>query len=209
MISGLIDPQWLLQDPHVGGLVRRNVAEMPAILADVDEEVLSRCAFYQINLYDLPLVYSTGTGTTSATDTTITGIGTAFDTEVVVGKIMAVGDEKRIVESVVSATELTINMAFSSEVSGASFEVSGFLKTIPLKRFGVAYALKSFCERFHGSGQGVKDVYYDKIPMLVDKVKTADSHLSKKAILGIYDPDTGVPAAPEDLGSSSSGVGYL
>lgn len=63
----------------------------------------------------------TGTVSKTAASTTLTGSGTAFDTELSVGQLISVpgtAAEKRVVIAIASATSLTVNSAFANSASG-------------------------------------------------------------------------------------------
>ncbi len=74
-----------------------------------------------------------GTGSLSSTGITVTGSGTSFNTELEVGDEIRADDQTRIIASITDDTNLTVNNAFDSDLSGASFEYS-----IPLFTAGVA-----------------------------------------------------------------------
>lgn len=62
----------------------------------------------------------TGTGATTASSTTLTGTGTAFLTELKVNDSIAVGSEYRTITVVTDNTHVTVSVAFSNSVSGAT-----------------------------------------------------------------------------------------
>jgi hypothetical protein len=66
------------------------------------------------------------TGTLSSTTTAVTGSGTAFDTELVVGSLISINgsDDIRQVTAIASATALTVNAAFDTDLSADSAVVS-------------------------------------------------------------------------------------
>ena len=65
---------------------------------------------------------ATATGTISGASTTITGSGTAFESELVVGSRIFDAGETRTVTAIASDTSLTINSAFSSDPAGSAFD---------------------------------------------------------------------------------------
>ena len=69
-----------------------------------------------------PLVPAAGTGTISSTDTSVTGLGTSFATEVQVGDTITASGEEKIVTNVLSDTSLNVSTAFASNLSGVSFQ---------------------------------------------------------------------------------------
>ncbi len=209
MSRGFIDPSWLDVDEHSSALVRRSVSSLDEVYKKAERKVLSACAFYQINLFDIPLDYTAGTGTISSSDTTVTGVGTAFTTELTVGKLLSVGDEKREIVSISNDTTLTIAAALGNEVTTTSFEYSGSIDTIPLKEYAISLALLYLFRAAWGSGQGQRDIYFEKMQEYKQDVGDSYGMLSKNSILGIYEPATGIPDSPEDLGASSSGYGYI
>tara|TARA_R110002020_G_scaffold213427_1_gene420220 strand:+ start:20647 stop:21099 length:453 start_codon:yes stop_codon:yes gene_type:complete len=60
------------------------------------------------------------TGTLASTGTAVTGTTTAFDTELEVGQFIEAGGELREVTDIADATNLTVNAAFSPDLSGAT-----------------------------------------------------------------------------------------
>ncbi len=63
----------------------------------------------------------TGTVAKAASSATLTGTGTAFDTELSVGQVISVpgtAAERRVVTAIASATSLTVNRAFGNTASG-------------------------------------------------------------------------------------------
>lgn len=69
----------------------------------------------------IPL-YANLTGTATATDRTVTGVGTRFDTELQVGDNVYYQGEARAVESISSATTLTISDPFTADGSGVTLQ---------------------------------------------------------------------------------------
>lgn len=69
-------------------------------------------------------VTGTGTGTISTSETTVTGVGTLFLTELAVGKMIIVGTEKKTVTAITSATVCTIDSNFDTELSASAFDYS-------------------------------------------------------------------------------------
>lgn len=71
-------------------------------------------------------IYGTGvvtaTGTITATGTAVVGSGTAFTSELSVGKGIRVGDEVRYISAITDDTNLTLETAFTADPSGATFE---------------------------------------------------------------------------------------
>lgn len=65
---------------------------------------------------------ATGTGTVSSSGTAVTGSGTLFTTQLVVGGVIIVGGEARVITVITDATHLTLDRSFSSAASGASFQ---------------------------------------------------------------------------------------
>jgi hypothetical protein len=62
----------------------------------------------------------TGTVTVTAASKTVAGSGTAFDTECHVGELIAVGTQVREIQSIASATSLTVSLAFDTTSAGAT-----------------------------------------------------------------------------------------
>ena len=69
-----------------------------------------------------PVAATAGTGTISSTDTSVTGSGTSFTTEVKVGDTITASGEEKIVTNVISDTSLNVSTAFTSGLSGVSFQ---------------------------------------------------------------------------------------
>lgn len=85
------------------------------------------------NLSGAAFTYSvwsgTGTLTTSGT-TTVTGSGTSFTTQLQVGSTITASGQTRTVTAIASNTSLTVDMAFSPNLSAASFT---FANGLPLR----------------------------------------------------------------------------
>lgn len=64
----------------------------------------------------------TGTGTISSSGVNITGVSTLAGTEYGVGSQLIVGYERRTVATITNATSFTVDEAFASNLSGASFQ---------------------------------------------------------------------------------------
>jgi hypothetical protein len=62
----------------------------------------------------------TGTVSVTAASKTVTGSGTAFDTECHIGAKIIVGTQVREIQSIGSATSLTVSLAFDSTAAGAT-----------------------------------------------------------------------------------------
>ena len=78
------------------------------------------------SVYVAPLGAEAGTGTITSSATTVTGSGTAFNTQLHVGDILTSnGGQNRIVTAIASATSLTISAAFSPNITtGTTFVFS-------------------------------------------------------------------------------------
>ncbi|MCP4339628.1 MAG: hypothetical protein GY799_12235 [Desulfobulbaceae bacterium] len=202
---GLVNKDWLKEDEHIGALVDRNVSKMPYIMAAVDRKILSAVAFNQVNFFDIPLIYASGTGTISTSETAVTGVLTLFSTKVEEGKILQVGDNKMLVVSVESDTSLTISTALDTELSGEAFEISQYVDSIPLIDYGIAVGLHKCCKSFLGSGKGEDDIYRKKMPDYEKDMMDAYNKLTKESITGIYDPETGVPDPKESFFTTTTG----
>ena len=63
----------------------------------------------------------TGTGTISSTGTAVTGAGTSFTTELVVGDLIEADGQKKKVISITDNTNLTVDFAFDSDLSSEAF----------------------------------------------------------------------------------------
>ena len=196
-LQNLIDPNWLKEDEHVGSVVTRNPANLAYILNYVDEKIISVLAKKQVNLFDVPLKQSAGTGTISSDGTAIVGSGTSFSTELSVGVIITAGTQSSLITAITDNTNLTVSKSFSPDISGETFTISGYVDSIPLKRYGVAVGLLKMCTSFHGSGRGEKDIYFDKKTDYEKEMVDALSILTKESITGIYDPETGIPDSVE------------
>ncbi|MBI3804504.1 MAG: fibronectin type III domain-containing protein [Nitrospirae bacterium] len=72
----------------------------------------------------------TGTLTTSGT-TTVTGTGTSFQTQLQVGSTITAAGQTRTVMTIASNTSLTVDTAFSPNLSGAAF--TSFFTDLPLR----------------------------------------------------------------------------
>lgn len=72
-----------------------------------------------IVLYGDPL--TSGTGTISSLGTTLTGVGTAFTSELKVGSIIRAGGAERRVTEITNDTALTLDEAFYPDITGLSF----------------------------------------------------------------------------------------
>lgn len=64
----------------------------------------------------------TGPGTISGTTTAITGVGTQFN-KLKAGDIIAVGSQRRVITVITNDTSLTVNLAFSPTISGATYTI--------------------------------------------------------------------------------------
>lgn len=73
---------------------------------------------------------SVGTGTISTTGTAVTGSTTAFDTQLIVGDVIEVSGERRIVTAISSATAMTIHKAFTPDLSAQAFNFVTFTEMI-------------------------------------------------------------------------------
>lgn len=60
------------------------------------------------------IVTSTLTGTVATSGTTVTGTGTAFETEIITGETISIGNQDRIVTAITDDTHLTVNTAFTT-----------------------------------------------------------------------------------------------
>jgi len=76
-----------------------------------------------LGLYPTGESGTTGTGTISSSGTTVTGVGTAFLTDISVGQYIKSGTQKRQVTVVTNDTSLTTATAFSPALSGASYSI--------------------------------------------------------------------------------------
>lgn len=68
--------------------------------------------------------YLTLTGTASSSGTTVTGSGTTFQSQLVVGDAIKADGEVRVVTAIANNTSLTINAAFTSPLAGDTVEKS-------------------------------------------------------------------------------------
>jgi hypothetical protein len=66
-----------------------------------------------------------GTGTIDSMGTSVTGTGTVFTTELLVGNQISAGGEIKTVSSIVSDGELTVDSVWISDLAGASFTYPG------------------------------------------------------------------------------------
>jgi hypothetical protein len=83
---------------------------------------------------------SSGTGTISSSGTTVTGVGTAFTTEIIGRCWIKADGEYRQVMTVTSDTSLTVNAAFTAPLAGDTFErVRASITGIPSQQYGVYY----------------------------------------------------------------------
>lgn len=71
-----------------------------------------------------------GTGTITSSGTAITGVGTLFTTELVVGGSITVGKQSRIISAITSTTALTITTAFTPEVTAVPFTIGNPKATV-------------------------------------------------------------------------------
>jgi len=74
-------------------------------------------------------LYSNLTGTATTADRTITGTGTRFDTELQVGDSVYYQGESRAVESISSATTLTISEPFTADGAGVTLQRDNLIAT--------------------------------------------------------------------------------
>ena len=72
--------------------------------------------------YSQPASQMIGTVTTTADSKTVTGSGSYFDTQLVVGDLITIGGETRKITAIASATSLTVKDNFVGANSGATFE---------------------------------------------------------------------------------------
>lgn len=63
----------------------------------------------------------TGTGTVSTTGTAVAGVSTLFTTELAVGGMIIISSQARFISAITDATNLTLDRALTSNVSGQSF----------------------------------------------------------------------------------------
>ena len=91
-----------------------------------------RTATNQFQVNDFQAI--TGTVSTTATSKTVTGSGTAFLTELVIGDYIKIGDEILAVETVDSDTQITLEVASTVTASGSTISksVSILSVTLPL-----------------------------------------------------------------------------
>lgn len=80
-----------------------------------------------------PLSGTTGTGTISSSGTAVTGVGTSFDTELVVGDSIWIGTNTnatliRFVTVITDATHMTINAAPATAYAGDAFKYAHWTK---------------------------------------------------------------------------------
>lgn len=68
-----------------------------------------------------PLAGTSPAGTISSTGTAVTGAGTTFTTDAPVGTVIVVQSQYRLVTAVADNTNLTINAAFSPDISGQAY----------------------------------------------------------------------------------------
>lgn len=133
----LIDPQtvsvgqWVtLVNADGAGDIAAKVVEVVADLATVETagaETFSETG----NLTSL-------TGTLSTSGVTVTGTGTAFDTEIAGPTVIKVSGQYRTVIRVNSATSAVLDSAFSGTISGASAEkITVDVSGIPSQQYGI------------------------------------------------------------------------
>lgn len=87
---------------------------------------------YRLNNRDIKIVYvggyrfDTGTGTITGTagSNAITGVGTLFGTEVLVGDTLIINNEKRKVLSVTNATTLTLDGNLTAAITAGTFVIT-------------------------------------------------------------------------------------
>lgn len=82
-----------------------------------------------------------GTATISTTSNTVTGSGTSFQQQVIIGEEITFGTETKRVVAITSETSLTVDSVFSSSSSGLSIVKSGISDVWDdrfLKRYGTA-----------------------------------------------------------------------
>jgi hypothetical protein len=92
-------------------------ADLIAQVLDINNDELTLSAA----MTNFPLV--TGTGTISTSSTTVTGSGTAFTTQITGRMWIKNGSNYRRVTAVTSDTAATLESAFPSNLSGASFDI--------------------------------------------------------------------------------------
>ena len=85
-------------------------------------------------------------GTAIASSTTVTGVGTSFDTKLVSGDIIRIGSEVKTVSSVTDPTTLTVTTAFSTAISVAT-------KIEKLNRYLTMYTMSGVFNKY-GSAAG-------------------------------------------------------
>jgi len=69
-------------------------------------------------------VTAVGTGTITTDQTDVTGVGTAFLSELSIGKMIVVGTEKVMVMTITSNTVCTISTSFDTDLSASAFSYS-------------------------------------------------------------------------------------
>lgn len=90
-------------------------------------------------------------GTAVATGTSVTGVGTSFDTKLVNGDIIRIGSEvKTVVGNPGSATALTVNSAFTTPISIAT-------KIEKLNRYLTMYTMSGVFNKYGTAGSSSQD----------------------------------------------------
>lgn len=104
---------------HVGGIPAQTDAYYIAFQSSGD----AYAGQYQGDSSGIDLIgpSTNGTGTISSSGTAITGSSTAFDTQLHVGDCITAGGQIRVVATITDATNMTVSVAFSPDVSSSSF----------------------------------------------------------------------------------------
>lgn len=102
----------------------------------------------------------TGTVSTSADSATVTGVGTAFTTQISIGASISVGTQTRVVTAVASATSLTVSSNFTEENLG----VSGYVTDYKLTYYGITtYTISDV-----SGGSTTESINPDYYPLLIE-----------------------------------------
>ncbi|MCG3116481.1 MAG: fibronectin type III domain-containing protein [Candidatus Manganitrophus sp. SA1] len=118
---------------QVGATITSASGQTRTVTAVTNNTSLTVDTPFSPNLSGAAFTYSvwsgTGTLTTSGT-TTVTGSGTSFTTQLQVGSTITASGQTRTVTAIASNTSLTVDMAFSPNLSAASFT---FANDLPLR----------------------------------------------------------------------------
>lgn len=126
----------------------------------------------------------TGTVSTAALGVTMTGVGTLFTQELIIGQMILVGDDIFTVYLIASDTSLTVTEAFPSTLAGATAYRTQTITEVDNLRGNLirGNVLKTANGNLLAVGDGV--VTLNGSPL------SASLAASKRLTLAIYDPDT-------------------